>query len=109
MIKDGGAILGAHIGALAIEGGGIMDREEHIQQVAIGKNRRIKGDPYDFRVTGVPVAYGPIGGVLYVSAGITGLYALHTLEFIKNGLQTPETSPGQCCGLKMVAHDKFSF
>src|SRR5258706_16104759 len=109
MIKDRGTVLCASICALTVKRGGVMDCEEHVQQVAIRKNGRIKLDLHYFGMPCISVADCAIGWVLNMSTGIAGFNRLHTFHFIKNSLQTPEASPSQRRSFKMVIHDKFSF
>src|SRR5258706_9086539 len=109
MIKDRGTVLCAAVRALTVKSGGVMDCEEHVQQVAIRKNGRIKLDLHYFGMPCISVADCAIGWALNMSTGVAGFNGLHTFHFIKNSLQTPEASPSQRCSFKMVIHDKFSF
>jgi hypothetical protein len=60
-------------------------------------------------MTGVAITDGAVGWILDVPTGITGLDRLHAFQLVKNCLQTPEASPSQCGGLKMIVHYEFSF
>jgi hypothetical protein len=61
-------------------------------------------DLHDLGVARVAVADLTVAGVVHVTAGITGFHRVHSLDLIINSFQTPETSPGQCCGLKIGVH-----
>lgn len=42
-VEDDGSVLGADVGALPVQGRGIMDREEHRQDVLQRRNVRVEG------------------------------------------------------------------
>jgi hypothetical protein len=49
--EDDRSILSPHIGALPIEGRGVMDREKHFQQALITHKLRVERDLDDLGVT----------------------------------------------------------
>jgi hypothetical protein len=104
MIENGGAILRACIRALTVERGGIMNGKEDIQQVMIGNDARVEVDLHDFGVPCISVADCPVGWVVDMAASIARLHAMHAFDLVKNSFETPEASPSQCCGLKIVVH-----
>src|SRR6266545_836998 len=97
MVEDGGAILCPSVRALTVQRGGVMDGEEHVQQIPVGNDIRVKVDLHNFSMTCIAIANGAIGGVVHVAAGITRLNTLDSLDLVINGFQTPEASPSQCC------------
>src|SRR5215207_3895102 len=81
-----------------------MDGEEHIQQVPVGDDVRVKVDLHHFGVSCISIADCAIGGIIHVPACVSGFDALHTLDLIKNSFETPETPPSQCGSLKIIVH-----
>src|SRR5207247_692599 len=50
VVEDRRAVLRARIGPLAVERGGVVEREEHLEQLAVGDDCGIEGDLHDLRV-----------------------------------------------------------
>ena len=86
---------GARLAWDCFENQGAMLQEtlEHVQAIL-----------HDFGVPGIAIADFPVGGVVHVTTGIAGLNAVDSLNFIINSFQTPETTPRQCCSLKIGVH-----
>ena len=61
----------AHVISLAVERGGIVDREEHVQQLTITYLVGIKGDTYHLNMSGIAVADLAIRGIVHVTSHIT--------------------------------------
>src|SRR5690606_1929457 len=95
MEEDGGAVLGALIGALPVEGGGVVNGEEHGEQVPVADHRRVKGDLYHLRVAGVPLADGTVGRIGALAPGVAGLHRLHAPELLEGRFEAPEAAARQ--------------
>src|SRR3989475_8297150 len=93
--KDGRAILRPHIRPLPVQSGGIVNREEHPEQVTIGNDIRIEGHLADLGVAGAPGADVLVRRVGHRAAGVSGDDTLHALQVIEDGLQAPETPARQ--------------
>jgi hypothetical protein len=52
----------------------------------------------------VTIANSTVRRVIHMSACIPRFHSLNSLDLIKNGFQTPETSPSQRRGLKIGVH-----
>src|SRR3546814_2825880 len=63
MREDGGAILGADVVPLAIELGGVVSGEEDGEDVVIGDDIGIEGQPHGFGVAGVAAADLLVAGI----------------------------------------------
>ncbi len=90
VIEDDRAVLRADVGALPVLGGRIVDREEHIQEVAVGDHRGIEADLHHLGVAGAAAADLLVARMVDVAAGIAGHYALDPLEILEHRLQAPE-------------------
>jgi hypothetical protein len=86
-----------------------MDPEEDIQQVTVGDHILVESNPYNFRVTGPASADFLVTRIFHVPACVAGFNRLYAFQLIKNGFETPEASPCQCCGLKVGVHIKTPF
>ncbi len=62
--EDGGAVGGAFVGALAVEGGGVVDGEEDAEKLAVGDAGGVEDDFYGLGVV------GGFGGDLVVGGGV---------------------------------------
>ena len=67
VIKDGGTVLCAGIGSLAVERGGVVDPKEYVQDVLVGYDLRVELDLYGFCMP------GPSGADVAVAGG-NGLF-----------------------------------
>jgi|GEM_PF-1375153 len=101
VVKDGGAVLRADIGALTIGGGGVVDGEEDVKQVGVADDGRIKGDLDGLGVAGEPGAHLLIGRIGAITAGIARNDAADAFDALVNRFQTPEAAASECCLLKM--------
>ena len=93
-VEDGAAVLGAAVGALAVEGGGVVAGEEDAEELAVGDFRGVVGDADGFGVTGVAVADALVVGGVGGAAGVTGDDVLDALEGFEDGLSAPEAAAG---------------
>ena len=93
--EDGGAVLGADIVALAVEGGGIVDGEEDVQQVGVRDAGRVEGDLHDLGMTGATGADLLVAGVGGGAAGITGDDIRDANHLVEDGFEAPEAAAGK--------------
>ena len=98
--EDGGAVLGADVVALAVEGGGIVDGEEDVQQVGVGDASGVEGDADDLGMTGAPGADLVVGGVGGGATGIAGDDIGDAEDLVEDGFEAPEAAAGEDGGLK---------
>ncbi len=70
--EDDRAVLCAHIVALAIERGRVVDGEKRVEQGAVVDDRRIEMHLYDFRMPGGAVADAGVIRLVLMPAGIAG-------------------------------------
>ena len=73
VIENRRAILSAHIRALTVERGRVMDRKEYVQYVLVSDDLRVEFDLYDLRMPGPARADVAVAGVSHFSSSITGL------------------------------------
>ncbi len=92
VIKDGRAVLRAHIVALLIERRGIVSLPEHFQKVLKRNLGWIVSDLNDFRMAGAASANVLITGVLDRAAAIARNDRLHPLEPLEDGFAAPEAT-----------------
>ena len=69
--KDDAAVLRSPVRTLAIDLGGIVEREECVEKCLIGEAGRVKRNLNDFRVAGAVATDFLIGRVLEVSAFVS--------------------------------------
>src|ERR1019366_1083595 len=100
---------GAHIGALAIEAGGIVRGEKHRQQIAIWNPRRIVLNSNHFGVAGLAGADLPIGRIFERTAGIARQHRDNPVESFEDRLGAPEASPTEHGYLCTILHDYFRY
>ncbi len=94
-VEDSGTVLRPHIRALTVEGGGVMDGEEDVQQVGKGDDGRVESDFDDLGVAGETGAYLLVGGVGFVPAGVAGDDIGNAVDLVEDGFEAPEASAGQ--------------
>lgn len=95
VIKDGGAILAAHIRALTVKRGWIVEVEKDVQQVFIGDPVGVKGQMDGFGMTGGIAANFAVGGVVRMPAGVAYFGINNTVLFAKACFYTPEATGGE--------------
>ncbi len=101
LVEDDRPVLGPHIGPLAIPCGGIVHREEHLEERVQGEYVRVEAHPHHLRVARAPRADRLVGGGRVVPTGVSRLDALDTVQLQEGGLGTPEapTAEGHVFGL----------
>src|SRR5579864_4318291 len=92
VVKNDGAVLCAHVVALPVSRGWIVNREENFQDIPVRRDARIKGHPHHFYVSGNAAAHVAICRIRRFAAHISGLDREDTLHLNEDGLQAPETA-----------------
>lgn len=95
VVKNSASVLGAHIVALTIQGGGVMCFPENFQQFGKTDFSRIIYDLQAFRVTGFTTTHFFVGGILGFAAGVTGGYLNHSFQGGEYRFGAPEATVGQ--------------
>lgn len=95
MIENGGAILVAHVGTLAVGGGGVMSGEKDFQESLVGDGLGIKLDTQAFGGAGCAGGDVLIGRVGCLGIGVAGGNGGDALEVLKYGFGAPETAGGE--------------
>ena len=96
----------AHVGALTVEGGGVVDGEEDVQEVSVGDDGRVKGDLDGFGVTGDAGADQFIRGVGPVPAAVAGDDVCDAGDLVKDSFEAPEAAAGKDGLLKRLCVHK---
>lgn len=97
-VKHDGAVLGADIGTLAVEGGRVVDKEVNIENGFSRDGRFVKSNTHNFRVAGgsgrdLVVTWFPC------AAGVAAFYLRNALNTAVHRVQTPKTASSEyvCC------------
>lgn len=101
VIKNHRAVLRAHIVALAIERGRVVNSEKDIRQRAKRDDLRVESDLHDLRMATGAAAHFPIRRIQCMAAHIAAFHAQYAFYILKNGLYTPKTAAsegGSFCG-----------
>ena len=96
MEEDDAAVLGAPVGALAVELGGIVEGEEELEELGVGDAVGVVGELDDFGVAGEVGADGVVAGVVSGAAFVAdGGFkdAGNLLEFC---FDSPEAACAEC-------------
>src|SRR5262245_30531967 len=94
------AILRSGVRALAVELRRVVrDREEDLQDLAVGHLLRIESHLHGFGVAGAARADGLVNGILLRATGIARHRVLHALHVLVHGLDAPEAAAREHCGL----------
>lgn len=92
VVEDDGAVLGAHVRALSVEGGGVVDGEKDLQEILVADEVGIVGDLNDFGVAGTSAGHFAVGGVGGVAALVAGHHVGDAFEFFEEGFEAPEAA-----------------
>src|ERR1017187_5989689 len=101
--KDGGTVLCAPVRALAVEGGGVVEGKERIQQLFVRDNRRIEFEFDHLCVAGLVGADVFVGGSFKLAAFIAHGSGGDAGNGGKGGFNSPKTASAECCFF--YAHD----
>src|SRR5208337_2234272 len=94
-IKNHRAILLADVVTLAVQRCRIVHREEHLQQVFVADDGRIKGDLRHLYMPGLAAANLLVARVLHVPAHVARDYSLHALQLVERSFHAPEASAAE--------------
>src|SRR5438067_860430 len=97
VVEDGRAVLGAHVPALAVERGRIVNREKDVEQVVERHDGGVEGDLHDLGVARGAGADVLVRRVRHAPPGVARLNLLDTLQVLEGGFQTPEAPAGEGC------------
>src|ERR1700677_1560816 len=103
-VEDRRAVAQPHVVALTVLRRGVVDLEEELEDVPVGRHTRIEGD-LDRLGMGPVVA---VGGVRHVAPGVPDPGREHARALADEVLHAPETSTGQYCLLCRGAHEATS-
>lgn len=100
---DAAAVLRAHVVALPVQCGGVMDEEEDFQQLARADLRRIVDQLDHLVVTGGAGAHLLVGGRRGVAIAVAGLDIEYTAHFHIDGFGAPKATTSKNDGLKVFS------
>lgn len=92
LTEDGGAVLGAHVVALTVEGGGVVNGEEDVEQGGERQGGRIERDLHHLGMAGAAAAHGLVAGGGHVAAAVAGGDGPHRGKLLEDGLEAPDTT-----------------
>ena len=95
VVEDRRPVLGADVMALAVERRRVVDREEDLEQLAVGDDVGIERDAHRLGVAGAARADRLIGRIRVLPADVAGLDRLDALHPVIDRLQAPEAPAGQ--------------
>jgi hypothetical protein len=96
--EDGGTVGGSFVGALAVEGGGVVDGEEDAEELAVGDAGGVEDDFDGFGVVGGFGGDLIVGGSVGCSTRVAGGGFDDALDALEHGLRAPETASCEDCG-----------
>jgi hypothetical protein len=67
-----------------------MRRKEHMQDIGVRHNARVKRHPADLCMTRRTVAYLLVRRIIYGTTCITAFYVRYAIETLKDGFDAPE-------------------
>ena len=102
--ENNGAVLRAHVVALAVQGGGVVGAKKDGQQVLVGNFCGVEGDFNGFGVTRAAAANSFVAWVRGGATGVTGPDFHYALECLVNGLGAPEASSSKNSDFGFHAH-----
>jgi len=105
LVKDDGTELRTDIVALAIQGGGIVQREKYFQQVVVSDDGGIEFQAHHFRVARIARAYLFIRGIGQAAARVAGRDAHHAAHLCIHGSEAPETATAEYRHFRLLMHD----
>jgi hypothetical protein len=86
------------VGALAVEGGGVVDGEEDAEELAVGDAGGVEDDFYGFGVVGGFGGDLVVGGGAGFASGVAGGGFEDSLDALEDGLRAPEAASGEDSG-----------
>src|SRR5690606_16275929 len=103
-VEDRRPVLCADVGALTVEGRRVVDREEDVEQIAIGDYGGIELYADDRPVAGAAAANLVVRRLLDVPARVAGFDGVNAAQVVEHGLQAPEAAAGENGGLTRITH-----
>ena len=95
-VEDGGAILAAHIRALAVEFGWVVGhREEHGQELVVGDPFGVEADAHGLGMATLAAADLLVAGMVAGSPRIARHHCCHAPDVLEDCLDAPETAARQ--------------
>jgi hypothetical protein len=105
----GRTVLGAHIRALAVKGGRVVDGEEDVQQIRVGDEGRVEGDLHSLGMARGAAANLFIGGRRAFTARVARDDVCDPFDLVKDRFEAPEASTGENGLLELCIHkDNYS-
>jgi hypothetical protein len=105
VVVDGGAVLGAGVGALAVQAGGVVEAVEELEELAVGHLVRVIDDLRGLGMASLAAADGAVRRVVEVAANVADLaveQALAGKVLAVEGLGAPEAAGGDGAALGAV-------
>ena len=100
--EDGRPILRTHVGALAVELGGIVEFEEPLHQILVADFLGVEGHADGFRVPGLTGTDVAVRGVGRAAAHVPGHGMNHAGYLLKAILDAPEAAAGKVRGMRLA-------
>ena len=95
MVQDDRSVLRTHVSTLSIPRGGIMRREENVQDLLKGDLGRVESDLDDFRVACRPSGDLLIGWICEVAPRVSRYNSFHAIYFFEHRFCAPEAATPQ--------------
>src|SRR5512139_574331 len=95
MAENRRAVLSADVVALAVELGRVVQREEHLQQVAVRNHVWVEAHLHHLGVAGVAVADVLVGRVLRVAPHVAGDGGFDAAQAVEHRFEAPEAAAGE--------------
>jgi len=90
VVEDHRAVLRPHVVALAIQGGRIVNAEEHLQNLAVADLARVEAHLHHFGMASPPAADLLVGRVGHVAPRVARNYVGNALQLVVHRLEAPE-------------------
>ncbi len=100
-VENGGAVLGARVGELAVDRRGVDVVPEHVEQLRVGHFLRVVEHLDGFRMAGFAAGNVLVARRGGLAAGVADDRFLDALHAVKGVLHTPETSAREKGGLEL--------
>jgi hypothetical protein len=90
--ENGGAVLGAGVVPLAIQGGGVVEIPKPGEDFLVGDFFRIEDDLDDFCMAGISVADLGVGRIFHRATHVAGSRGVNPVELAVGGLDAPKAA-----------------
>ena len=95
VVKDGRAILGPHVGTLAVQRRRIVHPEKDLQQVAVADHRRVERHLHDLGMAGPTGADRLVRRVGHGAPGVARNDTLDALQAPEDRVEAPKAAAGE--------------